>query len=57
METKTELKYQYYEDIKQCDLCNLWIEYKMYKREFNRKMMYFHPFCYRIVNGKKLSLS
>ena len=52
MESKKEYEYCY-EDIKRCNLCTGWIESNIYRKEIKGEMFYFHPFCFRILEGKK----
>jgi hypothetical protein len=46
-------KYEYYGEIQRCDLCTGWIEFRMYQKEIKGQTFYFHPMCFRILNGKK----
>ena len=52
METKTELKYEYWTEIKKCDACHEWIENKMCKLNRNGKFLFFHPFCFYCLTNK-----
>jgi hypothetical protein len=49
---RTELKYDFFEDIKRCDGCNEWIENKVYRLNRNNKTYYFHPFCFYCLTHK-----
>jgi hypothetical protein len=47
LQLENQLTYDYYkEEIKRCDICEKWIETKIYRLKIKEKMMFFHPFCF-----------
>lgn len=47
---ETEFQYDYWkEEIHKCHLCNEWIENKIYRYRHNNIVLFFHPFCFRIL--------
>lgn len=38
-----------FEELKRCDYCKRWIEYKFIQMTYNRKFFYFHRDCFEII--------
>jgi hypothetical protein len=46
MESRTELKYQYWkEELHKCEACFEWIDGKIVRLCKSERVFYYHPFC------------